>query len=329
MRQVGTIPDQGEAKKLADHLLTLGITTRLDPSPRGYVVWVHREERVDEARRELDAFLANPGDPKYQAAVKTAEVTRREMARREREHARKTINLQGRLNVISWQRCPVTFSLIAISVVVGFLTSLGRKPSMEYFLLSPPESKITMAPVTMDVSDGRGDPEYTTLMIPQRIERSTRLEAIERGQVWRLFTPMFLHLGYLHIIFNMIWLYQLGGLIELRKGRWALLALVLVSSAVSNLGEYFWELHQGGPDALVIFGGMSGVVYALFGYAWMKSDYDPDSDIKIPTNTIVWMIGWMVLCMVEVISNVANAAHLVGLIVGMAIGLAPHLLRRG
>ncbi len=123
----------------------------------------------------------------------------------------------------------------------------------------------------------------------------------------------------------MMWLYQLGGLIELRKGKWKMAGLVLASAIVSNFAEYFWELYRMGPDHYAGFGGMSGVVYALFGYVWMKSDYDHESDMKLPSNTIIYMVLWLFFCMSGAIGPIANAAHVAGLVAGMLIGVMPHL----
>ena len=49
MRQIGTIADETDARTFADYLLTLGITTRLDPLPDGWAVWVHKEDLVPQA----------------------------------------------------------------------------------------------------------------------------------------------------------------------------------------------------------------------------------------------------------------------------------------
>lgn len=327
MRQVATIPDERAAKRLADHLLTVGITTRVDPSPGGWIVWVHREEKVEGARREVEEFLANPADPRYADAPKAAEAARRAAAKQEKAHLRNTINLEGRLNVPSARRCPVTYTLIGLSIAVAILTNLGgNREAMRPLLLSPPVVTVEQTPFPIYIDEEERPGDVRTFTLPTRQLRSSGLEDVKRGQVWRLVTPMLLHFSYLHIIFNMMWLYQLGGLIELRKGRLAMAALVLVSAAISNLGEYFWHIYRNGPLDPIVFGGMSGVVYALFGYCWMKSDYDHEADMKMPSNTIVWMIGWLVLCMTGAVGPIANAAHLVGLVVGMLIGLAPHVL---
>src|SRR5207253_2404761 len=83
------------------------------------------------------------------------------------------------------------------------------------------------------------------------------LDHLKRGQVWRVLTPAFIHFSILHLMFNMFWLLDLGTMIETRRGTLKLLGLVLLSGILGNLGEYFWS----GP----FFGGMSGVVYGLFG----------------------------------------------------------------
>ena len=84
MRQIGTIPKDVDAKTLADHLLALGITTRLVEQPEGWAVWVHNEDRIPEASRELEAFLQAPTDPRFQDAAIKAHAVRREAQQADR-----------------------------------------------------------------------------------------------------------------------------------------------------------------------------------------------------------------------------------------------------
>ena len=312
MRQVATIADEHLAKKFADHLMTLDVTTRVDRTPQGSVVWVHREDRMDLAKGELEAFLADPANPRYDKAGKVAETVRKTAVKKARLHTKNSISLNGRLNVPSMRRCPVTYALIAVSIAVALLTGLGNQGNANQLFM--------FAPVTSAVEDGSNE-----LQVRQTSWHSSGLKAIAGGQIWRLITPIFLHFGILHLAFNMMMLYRLGGLLELRKGRLVMLALVLTIGIFSNCAEYFWDLQNRGPHAPIQFGGMSGVVYGLFGYAWMKSDYEPNADIRVPTDLIVTMVLWLLLCMTDAIGPIANAAHVAGLFLGIMIGVTPHL----
>ena len=104
------------------------------------------------------------------------------------------------------------------------------------------------------------------------------------------------------------------------RGSWRFALLVLLIAIPSNLAQYWWS----GPQ----FGGMSGVVYGLFGYMWMKSRYEPGSGFFVTQNTVIWMVGWYLMCLVGVIPGIANAVHTVGFAVGIVIGRWPSLWHR-
>ncbi|SES26567.1 GlpG protein [Vreelandella subterranea] len=137
------------------------------------------------------------------------------------------------------------------------------------------------------------------------------------GQVWRLLSPAFLHFGWMHLIFNLMWVWYFGRQVEAFQGGRTLLLLLVVAGVLANLAQY--------ATGTVLFGGMSGVVYALLGHVWLMSRRVPGSGFFVPQMLVVFMLGWMVFTMTDMaglvgFGNVANEAHLGGLIVGLVTG---------
>jgi len=142
---------------------------------------------------------------------------------------------------------------------------------------------------------------------------------LAEGELWRLITPIFVHFGLMHFAFNGLWLCLLGARIEHLLGSVHLLLLVLLSALVSNMGQFIWT-------GSVAFGGMSGVIYALLGYIWIRHLLAPHPLLALPKELIGFMLFWLLFCMTGILDfllgvGIANAAHFSGLIVGMFLGL--------
>ena len=183
---------------------------------------------------------------------------------------------------------PLTIALVAISVVVYALMNLVSSPGL------------IIAPLLIS--------EYQAPTLPEIIN----------GQYWRLVTPMFLHFSIFHIVFNLLWVWELGRLIEWRQGMGALGALTVGLSVLSNLTQY----SVSGPA----FGGMSGVIYGYFGYIWVMSMGSPRFGIRLNPAIVklllVWfLIGWSGILEVWFGLRIANTAHTAGLLGGVAVAL--------
>ena len=136
-------------------------------------------------------------------------------------------------------------------------------------------------------------------------------ESILAGQFWRVLTPIFLHFGFLHIFFNMWWMLDLGRTLENYHSSRFLLTFTLASGIGSNLFQALLESNT-------LFGGMSGVVYALLGYIWMKARFQPGSGLYIPPFIVTLMLVWLALGFS--MQNIANGAHAGGLLIGTLWG---------
>ncbi|MEL7292772.1 MAG: rhomboid family intramembrane serine protease GlpG [Pseudomonadota bacterium] len=135
----------------------------------------------------------------------------------------------------------------------------------------------------------------------------------QQWQLWRWFSHGLLHFSVMHIAFNLLWWWQLGGDIEQRLGSSKLMQIFAVSAALSGAGQYWVE----GAN----FGGLSGVVYALVGYLWMLGYKAPQLGLTLAKPVIGFMLVWLVLGFMQPFMAIANTAHLVGLLSGVVLGL--------
>ncbi len=137
------------------------------------------------------------------------------------------------------------------------------------------------------------------------------------GEWWRLVTPAFLHFSPMHIIFNLLWWWELGSLVEKEQSSWRLLALTLVIILVSNAAQYL----SYGPG----FGGLSAVVYGLLGYLWLYPFADPNANFRLRNGIVIFMLGWLALGYTgifdAIFGPISNNGHLAGLLVGGGLGV--------
>ena len=291
MRAIGQLPDEASAKLFGDYLVVEGVPNSVELGDHGgWTVWVHEDDHLARALALLEEFRLNPAAPKYGRVAPTARELREkeeqaEQAWSKRVHDRHAITRSG-TGRVGW----LTATLAALCVAVAALKYLQGEDN-------PVVRALFMTDI---VSDGvaRG-------YLPGLLE-------IRHGQIWRVVTPIFLHFGLMHLVFNLLWLVDLGGKIEARNGAGRLALMIGVMAALSNLSQYWWN----GPA----FGGMSGVVYGLFGYVWLRGKLDPRFGLILDPTTVVLMMIWFFACMTNLVGPVANVVHAVGLGVGLAWG---------
>ncbi|WP_036621963.1 rhomboid family intramembrane serine protease GlpG [Pantoea sp. GM01] len=137
-------------------------------------------------------------------------------------------------------------------------------------------------------------------------------DASQYFQVWRWFSHALLHFSLLHILFNLMWWWYLGGAVEKRLGTGKLFVIMLISALLTG----WMQAKFSG----VLFGGLSGVVYALMGYCWLRGERDPESGIYLERGLIGFAVVWLVIGFYGAFGlAIANAAHVTGLLVGLAM----------
>ncbi|MDN3639528.1 rhomboid family intramembrane serine protease [Simiduia curdlanivorans] len=206
-------------------------------------------------------------------------------------------------SAFNWRGCWVTLLALILSALGGLLVYLDVNLQWVHWLT------------------------FTNVLVRGNSLYFTDLQfVLEQQEYWRLLTPIFLHFGLFHILFNGLWLWEMGRRIEVRRGAGSLMVITLLTGIASNLLQY----AMSGPS---FFGGMSGVLYGYLGYIWMWQKYHPSEGFGLHSGVIGFMLLWLVVCFTGLVDGfidgqVANGAHLGGLLCGICLGLFGVITRK-
>jgi membrane associated rhomboid family serine protease len=130
------------------------------------------------------------------------------------------------------------------------------------------------------------------------------------GDWWRLITAAFLHASMLHIIFNMLALWWIGGPLEAAIGHWRFLVIYGVAGLAGSAGALVAT-----PQAVTV--GASGAIFGLLG-AMLVIQWQQTGTIAGPALTLV-LIN---LAITFAVPNISYGGHIGGLIGGALATLA-------
>lgn len=191
-----------------------------------------------------------------------------------------------------WHKSPMALAFIVLSCLVAVITGLGEYlDTISWFTISSFE------------------------VMGNRIQFDPLAEVLSKGEYWRLLTPAFLHFGIAHLIFNSLWVWEVGRKLERLMGSLIWLTFAVFVSVVSNIGQY---LINGYP----LFGGLSGLVYGLIAFAWIMPYLIKGWPPIISKPLMIFFVVWLMAGYTDVFSalglgNMANEAHLMGLVSGL------------
>lgn len=84
-------------------------------------------------------------------------------------------------------------------------------------------------------------------------------QLVAEGEIWRLITANFLHIGFFHLLMNMVIYYQFGNLLESVLKRWQYVAVILVAMVTTTLATYLFSGNG------TVSAGWSGVLFGVMG----------------------------------------------------------------
>jgi len=178
----------------------------------------------------------------------------------------------------------ITYGIIAINVVV--------------FLLMAFNGVNVMTPTTLDIIKWGANFGPLTLT----------------GDWWRLISCVFIHIGIIHLVFNMYALLMVGVYLEPMLGKVRYITAYLCTGIFASLVSLWWH------STPVASAGASGAIFGMYGVflALLSTNLIPkqarDSLLKSIGIFIVYNLAYGMR------SGVDNSAHIGGLIGGLIIG---------
>ena len=136
------------------------------------------------------------------------------------------------------------------------------------------------------------------------------------GQWWRLISHCFIHIGFIHLIFNMAALIYIGLSLEPYLGKTRFLAAYILTGIAAGLASLTW--HEETVSA-----GASGAIFGMFGVFLSLLTTDI-VDRNIRSRVLITMVYFVIYNLADgfLKGGVDNAAHIGGLASGIAIGYA-------
>ena len=371
MRLIGHLESEDEVQRIAHFLQKKGIETSFDgffdanTGHMSYQLWAFEEDQIIEAQKEFQDFLKDPLNPVYDLPLSSVPPPREEAHAGEEKESPETsftpfttfiIALCGFIFLLNFaeevlakkneEKSPSFFlTAVQLGLFYDVPEPIERlKNIIEKQEIKSDQKREELPPgvvgeiqATEQMSFWHG--AYTLLLLQLKggdpdLANGEMFRKISKGEVWRLFSPAILHVGFIHLLFNMIWAWILSRPIERKIGAFRLAILILFIGIGSNTAQYLMS----GP----FFLGYSGVIMGLAGFTWVRERRAPWEGYPLRKSTF-WFLVIYVCAMVAIqiasflmqlalgsgfSSNIANTAHIMGGLIGMFLGRFSYFAER-
>lgn len=154
-------------------------------------------------------------------------------------------------------------------------------------------------PTTIDILDWGGNFRTNTV----------------NGEWWRLLTANFIHIGIMHLLFNMYALLNIGIILEPILGKSRFLFSYIICAFGASLASLWW-------NDFIVSAGASGAIFGMYGLyiTLIMAQYIDVETIKAQASSIFLFVGFNIFYGLLLGENIDNAAHIGGLMTGMLIG---------
>jgi rhomboid protease GluP len=144
---------------------------------------------------------------------------------------------------------------------------------------------------------------------------------IMEGEYWRLITPIFMHGGFTHVLFNSFSLVLFGPALESMLGKGKFILVYLVSGILANVATLLLE------PLTYVHVGSSGAIFGLFGY-YISIILFRKHMLSQQNSQIILIICALSLIMTFIQPNINITAHIFGLLGGLLLGAISYNKKR-
>ena len=365
MRLIGNLSNENSARRIVSYLKQKGIDTNCEMSfdantgQMSYQLWVLDEDKIAPAAEDFERFQKEPMNAEFDAPVllksegddpAPLDEDNESPKGIAKKHTPLTFALLMLCSLIFFYNAVQEFpmrqeGLQNVFLMTPIQTALlydvpapieALEEMIGQHTVLPGQQAENLAPeVEAQLKEIEKMPYwrgfYDWVVLKFKGEDTSSVEGplfskIRQGEVWRIFSPCLLHSEFLHILFNMIWLWVLGRPIEQRIGIPKTAMLTLLAGIGSNTIQYLMS----GP----FFIGYSGIVMGLAGFTWMRERMAPWEGYPLNRTTILFLIIFVgsmflltfssfflqVFTSVAFAPNIANTAHIAGACIGAFLG---------
>lgn len=144
---------------------------------------------------------------------------------------------------------------------------------------------------------------------------------IMEGEYWRLITPIFMHGGFPHVLFNSFSLVLFGPALERMLGSGRFLLIYLLSGLIANVATLLLQ------PLTYTHVGSSGAIFGLFGY-YLAIIMFRKHMLSKQNSQIILTLCVVSLIMTFLQPNINITAHLFGLLGGFLLGAIPYFNKK-
>lgn len=371
MRLLATVSNQDEVQRFSNFLTLQGIENNVemeigtdwgspDYGVSHFKIWIIDEDQIKEAERLYEKFQENPHNATYN--FKPA------FALPKPESKPKTQTQVGSLTIYLISLCVFLYAWTAFSspqfesktnsqtysplytspvrqlllfdfpksyaILDKLVTTYGIDALQSTSNLPPEGRELVQTFKSTPYWEGIYEEALSYLTTGSFLPKAPWFEKIDQGELWRFFSPIFLHGDIFHLLFNMAWLYILGKQLEVQLKGIRYLLFVFIAASFTNTIQYLIS----GPN----FIGFSGVICAMLSFIWLRQKEAPWEGYQIQKSTfnfmMIFIFGMLALQSFAFLleastgktigTSIANAAHIAGLAIGGVFAKLPFFTKR-